>query len=176
MRLETLLPREAAKDDELMCFKTGAISPNCGPFFETISASVQYVTWHRTRNGARERRRGALRASLRCRRRRALRLAERARPGRRASHPLPRAAASRPGLRLRGRGAAHHRLGLGTEPIVAVGAGPPRGRVARRLGLERGQLRAAAGADELVHGARAAAARARAFLSACDRVARGRGR
>lgn len=174
MRLEALLPRKAAQDDELMCVKTGAISPNCGPFFEAISASVQYVTRHRTRNGAGERRGGALRAGVRGRRRGALRPAERARPGRRARHPLPRAAPARPGLRLRRRGAAHHRLGLGAEPLVAVGAGPPRGRVARRLGLERGQLRAAAGADELVHGARAAAARA--VLSACDRVARGRGR
>ncbi|CAH2230633.1 jg19539 [Pararge aegeria aegeria] len=69
-----------------------------------------------------------------------------------------------------GPGAARHRLGLGAEPVVAVGARPPRGRMARRLGLERGQLRAPAGAHELVVAARAG--RARAALSASRRARR----
>lgn len=170
LRFAPLLPREAVQDDEPMRVEASAPSSDGGPVTETLGARLQHPARHRARDGARERRGSALRAGVRNRRRGALRAAERARPGSRARHPLPRAAPAGPRLRLRRRGTAHHRLGLRPEPIVEVGARPPRGCMARRLGLERGQLRAASGADELVHGARAG--RARAPLSACDSAGR----
>lgn len=168
LRFSALLPREATQDDEPVRTQAGAVPTDSRPLAAAVGARVQHFTRHREGDGARERRGGAVRAGVRggWHGSGPLRAAGREGPGRRPSHALPRAAATRPRLRLRGRGAAHHRLGLGAEPVVAVGSRPSRGRLARRLGLERGQLRAAAGADELVHGARAGVARA--SLSACD--------
>lgn len=173
LRLPSLLPREAGKNDELMCDEVGEISSDGGSFAAPICASVQYSTWYRKRDGTGECRGGALRScSVRGERRCPLRVAERARSGRGTRHAVPCPSAARPGLRLRRRGATHHRLGLGVEPVVAVGARSPRRHLAGRLGLERGQFCAAAGADELVGGARAGDARAP--LSACDTPPAGR--
>lgn len=168
--LSSLLPREAVQDDESMRAETGALTPDGGSVAEALCARLQHVTWHRAGDGARECRGGALRAGVRSWWSSALRAVELSRPGGWSCHPLPCAATAGPRLRLRRRRATHHRLGLRPEPVVEVGARPPRRRVARRLGLERGQLRAAASADELVHGARAGLARAP--LSACDSAGR----
>lgn len=162
--LAALLPRAPAQDDEPVRAQVGEVPANGRSLVATLRARVQHAARHRARNGARERGRGA-RGVLR---QRAMRAAGCARPRRRPRHTLPRATRARPRLGLRRRG-ARHRLGLGAEPIVALGTRPARRRVARRLGLvsRRGQLRAAAGAHELVHGARVRA-RAPATLSACD--------
>lgn len=170
LRLKALLPREAIQDDEFMCAETGAFAADGRSVAATFGTRVQHAAWNRARDGARERRGGAFRAGVRGRWSGALRTSERTRSSGWTRYPLPRAAATGPRLRLRRRGAAHHRLGLCAESIVEVRTRPPRGRLARRLGLERGQLRAPAGADELVHGARAGVARAP--LSACDSASR----
>ncbi|OWR53579.1 hypothetical protein KGM_211308 [Danaus plexippus plexippus] len=171
LRLQALLPRKTTQDDEPVRAQACALPPDRGPLAAAIRAGLQHAQGHRKGDGARERRRdarapGGQRADARIRRGRAMRAAGCQGSRRGSSYALSRASRARPGLRVRRRGAAHHRLGLGAEPVVPFGARSPGGRVAGRLGLERGQLRAVAGAHELVVGARAG--RARAALSACD--------